>query len=61
MFLKRVTGSKWIQGSEKNKIFLKMVLLVKMANLQKHLFFKISCYMIERCMKDEQEEKKKEK
>ena len=38
-----------------------MVLLVKMANLQKHLFFKISCYMIERCMKDEQEEKEKEK
>ena len=33
-----------------------MVLLVKMANLQKHPFFKISRYMIERCMKDEQEE-----
>ena len=30
-----------------------------MANLQKHPFFKISRYMIERCMKDEQEEKKK--
>ena len=49
-----------MQGSEKNKIFLKMVLLVKMANLQKHPFFKISCYMIERCMKDEQEEREQE-
>ena len=37
-----------------------MVLLVKMANLQKHPFFKISRYMIERCMKDEQEEREEE-
>jgi len=37
-----------------------MVLLVKMANLQKHPFFKISRLMIERCMKDEQEEREEE-
>jgi len=47
-------------GLRKNKIFLKIVLLVKMANLQVHLFFKNSCYMIERCMKDDQEEREEE-
>ena len=31
-----------------------------MASLQKHPFFKISRYMIERCMKDEQEEREEE-
>ena len=47
-------------GLRKKQDLLKMVLLVKMANLQKHPFFKISCYMIERCMKDEQEEREEE-
>ena len=50
-------------GLRKNKIFLKIVLTVKMANLQEHpffSFFKISCYMIERCMTDEQEEREEE-
>ena len=31
-----------------------------MASLQNHPFFKISRYMIERCMKDEQEEREEE-
>ena len=44
---------------KKQEIFLKMVLLVKMANLQKHPFFS-KLAIIERCMKDEQEEREEE-